>query len=147
MKQDNSGDVSTTTSIVLASYALLSGRAGERRDWDRFRALYAPGARLIPIEAREDGTRAPRPMTPDEFITSRTPFFDKTDFFEWETGREELRYGTLAHVWSSYEAGHELNGPRIRKGTNSFQLWHDGSRWWILSVSWDAVEALNHAGR
>jgi len=26
---------------------------------------------------------------------------------------------------------------------NSIQLWDDGTRFWILSVAWDAVEALN----
>jgi hypothetical protein len=24
-------------------------------------------------------------------------------------------------------------------------LWNDGTRWWILSVAWDAVEALDRA--
>lgn len=32
-------------------------------------------------------------------------------------------------------------GEPIRSGANSIQLWNDGSRWWILSVMWDAVNA------
>ena len=132
--------------IIHASYALISGRAGEPRDWGRWRRLYAPSARLMPIEAAADGTRIPRVMTPDEYIASRSPFFADNDFHEWETAREEHRFGALAHVWSSYEAGRSPDGPIIRRGVNSIQLWNDGDRWWILSEAWDAVEAIVPAG-
>jgi hypothetical protein len=81
-------------------------------------------------------------MTPDEFIASRSVFFAKEDFYEWETSREEFRCGQLVHVWSNYSAAREPGGALIRKGVNSIQLWDDGTRYWILSVAWDAVEAL-----
>ena len=84
-------------------------------------------------------------MTPDEFIESRSRIFEKEDFYEWETAREEFRFGQLVHVWSSYEAARELKGSPIRKGVNSIQLWDDGSRYWILSVAWDAAEAVTTA--
>lgn len=138
-------DTATPQAIIRAAYALLSGRASERRDWNRWRALHAPGARLIPIEVNDDGARVARVMTPDEYIASRAAFFSQHDFFEWETGREELRYGSLVHAWSSYEAAHEPRGRPIRRGVNSIQLWHDGARWWIVSVAWDAVEAVARA--
>ena len=126
-------------------YELISGRTTEPRDWDAVKDLYAPGARLIPIENGPDGSRIARVMTPDEFAASRSLFFAQQDFFEWETAREVRRYGQLAHVWSTYEASHERGGRIIRKGVNSIQLWNDGTRWWILSVAWDAVEALHRA--
>jgi len=135
-------DAESSESIIHTAYALISGRMNEPRDWDRWRTLHAPGARLIPIEAPEGGPRKPNVMTPDEFIASRSKFFAKEDFYEWETGREEFRYGQLVHVWSSYEAAREPHGTPIRKGVNSIQLWDDGTRYWILSVAWDAVEAL-----
>lgn len=135
-------DAASSKSIVDINYALISGRAGEPRDWDRWKTLHAPGARLIPIEVAEDGSRVPRVMTPDEYIASRSPWFQREDFFEWETAREEFRCGQLVHVWSSYEAAREPNGKLIRKGVNSIQLWDDGKRFWILSVAWDSVEAL-----
>jgi len=138
-------DTATPEAIIRASYELLSGAASEPRDWARWRALHAPGARLIPIEADDEGARIARLMTPDEYIASRTPFLSQHDFFEWETAREELRYGSLVHAWSSYEAAHEPGGRPIRKGVNSIQLWNDGKRWWILSVAWDSVEAVDRA--
>lgn len=136
-------DSRSSESIVHTAYALISGRAGEPRDWDRWKSLHAPGARLIPIEAPGGGARKPNVMTPDEFIASRSPLFEREDFYEWETAREELRYGQLVHVWSRYEAAREPNGTPIRRGVNSIQLWDDGTRYWILSIAWDAVEALN----
>ena len=135
-------DSSSSESIIHTAYALISGRAGEPRDWDRWKSLHAPGARLIPIEAPEGGPQKPNVMTPDQYVASRSPFFEQENFFEWETSREELRCGQLVHVWSSYEAAREPNGTPIRRGVNSIQLWDDGTRYWILSVAWDAVEAL-----
>jgi hypothetical protein len=135
-------DAESSESIVRTDYALISGRASEKRDWTRWKALLAPGARMIPIESVDGGPRKPNVMTPDEYIASRSPWLAREDFYEWETAREELRCGQLVHVWSSYEAAHEPNGKLIRKGVNSIQLWNDGTRYWILSVAWDAVEAL-----
>ena len=134
-------DVASPEAIVKAVYEVLSGRAGEGRDWDRWRPLYAPNARLIPIERDSNGTPTPRVLAPEEYIESRTPFLAAGDFYEWETGREELRSGSVAHVWSIYEAARTPGGEPIRSGANSIQLWNDGSRWWILSVAWDAVNA------
>lgn len=138
-------DATTLEAIIRIDYELLSGRAGEPRDWDRWRALYAPGARLIPIEADNGGALVARVMTPDEYISSRSPILSQIDFFEWETSRHEVRHGRVVHVWSSYEAAHEPHGHPIRKGVNSIQLWNDGARWWILSVAWDALEAVTSA--
>ena len=139
-------DVSSPEAIVKAVYEVLSGRADEARDWDRWRPLYAPNARLIPIERDGDGKPTPHVMAPEEYIGSRTPFLVAGDFYEWETGREELRSGSVAHVWSIYEAARTPGGESIRSGANSIQLWNDGSRWWILSVVWDAVNAAALSG-
>lgn len=140
-------DVGSPEAIIHAAYALISGKAGEERDWDRWRSLHVDGARLIPFETGDDGSPVARVLTPEGFVASRSAFFAKHDFFEWETDRTEFRYGRLAHVWSRYEASHEPQGQPIRKGVNSIQLWNDGSRWWILSVAWDAIEALEAVTR
>ena len=136
-----STDVASPEAIVKAVYEVLSGRADEARDWDRWRSLYAPDAHLIPIERNSEGTAMPRVLTPEQYIESRTPLLAAGDFYEWETGREELRSGSVAHVWSVYEAARTPGGEAIRSGANSIQLWNDGSRWWILSEVWDAVNA------
>jgi hypothetical protein len=138
---DGPEDVASSEAVVAAVYEVLSGRAGEERDWDRWRALYAPNARLVPIERDAEGRSAPRVLSPEQYIESRRSLLAAGDFYEWETGREELRSGSIAHVWSIYEAARTPHGEPIRRGANSIQLWNDGSRWWILSVTWDAVNA------
>jgi hypothetical protein len=134
-------DVSSIEAIIAIDYQLLSGRADEKRDWDRMRTLFAPGARLIPIERDASGAVIAHVMSIDEYIESRTPFLASGDFFEYETDREERREGRMAHVWSSYEALRAPGGEVIRRGVNSIQLWNDGSRWWLLSITWDALSA------
>ena len=51
----NPADVATIDSIITAAYDGISGPAGKKRDWDRERSLYIPGARLIPT-AMKAGT-------------------------------------------------------------------------------------------
>ena len=41
-------DVATMDAIVAAVYDVISGPAGQKRNWDRFRSLFVSGARLIP---------------------------------------------------------------------------------------------------
>src|SRR4051812_9929672 len=41
-------DVASEDAIVAALYDAISGPAGQKRNWDRFRSLFVPGARLIP---------------------------------------------------------------------------------------------------
>src|SRR5262249_44892673 len=41
------GDTRSLDSIVTALYATISGPAGADRDWDRFRALFNPRAKLM----------------------------------------------------------------------------------------------------
>jgi hypothetical protein len=137
-------DTESTKSIIDSAYRLISGKKGEQRDWARWRTLHDAGARLIPIEGQGD-ERVAKVLTPEEFISTRSAIFATMDFFEWETERREEQYGRLAQVWSSYVAASEPGGKSIRRGVNSFQLWNDGERWWILSVAWDAVEALQRA--
>lgn len=134
-------DVSTPEAIIKAVYELISGNAGEPRDWDRLKTLYFPDARLIPFEADSDGRAVPNVMNIDQFIKTRSRFFEKEGFFEWETASHMYLRGSMAHVWSSYEAGRTLHGPLTRRGVNSIQLWNDGARWWILTTAWDAVDA------
>lgn len=134
-------DVSSIEAIVAIDYKLISGRADEKRDWDRMKTLFAPGARLMPIERDKNGNVVARVFSVDEFIESRSPLLAAGDFFEWESDREERREGRMAHVWSSYLAARTSGGEPIRRGVNSIQLWNDGSRWWILSITWDAISA------
>lgn len=132
-------DVESPDAIVAAVYESISGAAGEERAWDRFRALFVPGARLIPSGRRPDGTAGHEILTVEEYIEGATRAFAESGFFETEIHAESERYGDIAHVFSTYESRHAADDAEpFQRGINSFQLWHDGDRWWIVNIFWHA---------
>ena len=123
--------------IVKALYESISGPAGPR-DWERERSLFAPGARLQPTRPKEDDSGGILDVLDVEgYIASRTLFFAQNDFYEVEVSRREDRFGNIAQVWSRYEGRRSVDGEPFMRGTNSIQLFHDGDRWWVVSVLWD----------
>ena len=130
-------DVASLDAIIAALYDVISGPAGQRRDWDRMRTLFVPGARLIPTVRRAD-TATMQMMTVEEFITGVGPRFEESGFFEREIGRRTEQYGGIAHVFSSYDSRRTAADPApFARGINSIQAWHDGERWWIVTIYWE----------
>ena len=132
-------DVASMDAIIAAVYDVISGPAGAPRDWDRFRSLFSPGARLIPIARRPDGTTEPRVRSVDDYIAASAKAFERTGFFEREVARTSERYGGLAHAFSTYESRHAKDEEKpFARGINSFQLFFDGTRWWVVTIYWQA---------
>lgn len=138
-------DVATLDAIVKALYASISGPAGEARDWNRFRSLFAPGARLIPLARPANGPVVPRALTPDDYVERSGPFLEKYGFTEREIARRVDRFGGIAQVFSTYEGKFQApDAPGTPpRGINSIQLAYDGSRWWVVTVFWDSERADN----
>ncbi|MCB2204050.1 hypothetical protein KQI65_04820 [bacterium] len=131
-------DHSSIDAIVRALYASVSGRAGEKDDWDRLRALFTQSARLQPVVWKGKDDVQLRTVSVDDYIRSATKYFESGSFHEREIGRRVERFGHIAHVFSTYESFEHAEDPLpFARGINSIQLYHDGSRWWILSVLWD----------
>lgn len=119
-------------STVLAAYNVISGPAG-RRDWDRFKELFAPGARLV---SYRDGSA--NVMTTDEFIEKSKPYFDQNGFFERPVETRVERFKDIAHVTSRYESLHKTTDAKpFARGVNHFELVRSGERWVILSIVWE----------
>lgn len=134
-------DVASVEAIVTAVYESISGDAGVPRDWDRFRSLFAPGARLMPVatEHLENGRRnSIGTMSPGQFAEGTDEFFEQEGFYEVEIGNVTETYGDIAHRFSSYASMRtdDPNEEPFNRGINSFQLLHDGERWWILTIFW-----------
>lgn len=129
-------DVETIEGIVRALYDVISGPAGPR-DWARERTLLHPQARLMPTRPGPDGGGLVDVFDCDGYIESRTPFFAKGDFYEVERAQRVDRFGNIAQVWSQYEGRRSPDGEAFFRGINSIQLFHDGDRWWVMSVLWD----------
>ncbi len=130
-------DVGTLDGIFRALYEAISGPAGQARDWDRFRQLFLPGARLMPVVSLPGQTPRVRFLSPEDYIRRVDPIFAKEDFWERESSRQAESFGHVAHVLSSYESLRAPDAEPFERGMNSLQLLHDGSRWWIISVLWN----------
>jgi hypothetical protein len=136
-------DVASIDAILDALYAVISGNAGQPRDWDRMRSLFLPGARLIPTRPTPAGGAAARVMTLEEWIAGAEGYFRQTGFHEREIGRRVERYGNIAHAFSAYESVHAPAEPAFARGVNSIQLMKDGGRWWVVTIFWDAEREGN----
>ena len=136
----NPKDVESIDAIIAACYDVISGPAGKKRDWERERSLFHPGARLIPtatVPGETDVELTPIVLDVEGYIARVEPLFTDQGFYELEVARRTEQFGRIAQVWSTYESKHDLADPKpFMRGINSFQLFNDGTRWWILSVYW-----------
>jgi len=139
----NPADVATMDSIIAAVYNVISGPAG-KRDWDRFRSLFIPGARLIPTSPRPSGEVGSRVLTVEDYVQRAGTFFEKEGFFEREVSRRLEKFGSIAHIFSTYESRHAKEDAKpFQRGINSIQLMNDGKRWWIVTIFWQGEDEKN----
>ncbi len=143
----NFDDLSSIDAIINAAYAVISGPAGQPRDWERERALFLPGARLIPTAAKageNESALAPQFLDTEAYIARVEPYFREHGFYEAEVARRTEQFGRIAHVWSTYESRYREDDPLpFMRGINSFQLFHDGARWWIVNIYWQHENAAH----
>lgn len=133
----HAADVVSSDAALAALYDVISGNAGQPRDWDRFSNLFAPFARLVPAAPRKDASSPPS-LSPEDYVQRAGAGFAKAGFFERETARREERYGTILHAWSTYESRHARDDKEpFARGINSIQLLQHAGRWWIVTVMWD----------
>src|SRR6266404_5052932 len=103
-------DVESIDAIIAAAYDVISGPAGQERDWNRERSLFYPGARLIPtasVPGRNDVDLEPQILDVEGYIARAEPLFEKAGFYETEIARRVEEFGQIAHVWSTYESRHD----------------------------------------
>ena len=131
-------DVASVDAIVAALYDVISGDAGVKRDWNRFRSLFYPGARMIPTgKNAQAGRVSARVASPEAYIKANQAFLEGEGFHEREIHRHTDAYGNIVQVFSSYEARRKLGDEKpFVRGINSIQLLNDGKRWWVMTVAW-----------
>jgi hypothetical protein len=138
----NPADVESIDAIVRAAYDGISGPAGKKRDWDRERSLYFPGAPLIPIAMKAGGENvdlAPQILDIEGFIARVESSFEENGFYEKEIARRTEQFGNIAHVWSIYELRHnEDDSEPFMRGINP-----ESVRGWILTIYWQQESAEN----
>lgn len=131
-------DVNTIDAIIAALYGVISGPKGQARDWNRMRSLFVPEARLIPSVGRQQGGRGLVMLSVNDYIATSGPMLVDVGFREREVARKLEQFGSVAHVFSTYESFRENETAAFARGINSIQLFNDGTRWWVVNVFWDA---------
>ena len=134
---DYSNDVSSLDNIIEALYEVISGDKGVKRDWARFEHLFTEDARLIPTRKDTAGVTGYRILKPQEYSENSGPYLEENGFFEIEITRTTETYGSMVHIWSTYESFRSSKDTEpIARGINSIQLLNDGERWWVMQIYW-----------
>ena len=130
-------DVATLDGLIAAYYDVISGPAGQPRQWSRDRTLYIPEIRFVSMSLGKDGKPVAHKMSHQEFVDASDAGVVKEGFYEKEVHRVTERFGNIAHVFSTYESRIKADGPVVARGINSIEAYWDGKRWWIASAIWD----------
>jgi hypothetical protein len=126
----SAADRSAIDQTIHAVYDVISGPPGQKRDFDRMRSLFAPGATLKAI-----GPKGLRGGSLEDYISRNAAILEKEGFTERELGRRVEMWGGLATAWSAYD-GRTANGSFHERGINSFQLVKVDGKWLVASILW-----------
>jgi hypothetical protein len=135
-------DVGSIDGIVKAFYEVISGGVGVPRQWSRDRTLYIPDIRFVGMSER-NGKIAVDVMNHRQYVEGSNDFFVKEGFVEKEIKRVVKKFGNMAQVFSSYEFSTSGKQKISGRGVNSIQMFFDGKRWWISSVTWEEERPNN----
>jgi hypothetical protein len=123
-------DLAGIDAAIRGTYEIISGPPGQKRDFDKMRTMFAPGALLRVITPK--GIRG---GDLEGYIKASGPILEKGGFTEKELGRRTEVYGNLATVWSAYD-GRTASGSFHERGINSFQLVKVDGKWLVASILW-----------
>jgi len=129
-------DVISPEAIVKAGFDCESGPVGAPRQWARERTLYDPAT--IAVSAGPEfstGSLKPRRFTFQQYVDQYDDYFVRNGSTDRPLGCVTNRRAYVATVTCGYE--YSERGKVQERGVDIFQLYNDGSRWWILGVVWD----------
>lgn len=122
-------------SVILEMYDSICFEQGQRPDWSRSAAIYAPDARMVRINdagvfefANQEAYR----RNFEAMIDSG----EMPSFWEGELWRETRQFGDMAHVFSAYETRRSRRGEFMNRGINSIQLFQRDGHWKISAMIW-----------
>lgn len=128
-------DVQTLDGILAAFYDIVSGPAGESRDWARDSTLYTADVRFV-FQVGSGSDRRWQSVDHGTYARQASAFLEQ-GFFEREIHRAVHQFGGMAQVFSTYEWMRPTpNGPQRGRGINSIELIFESGRWWISHAQW-----------
>ncbi len=140
-------DAASLDSIVKALYETVSFPPGRQPDFPRFKALMHPYGRIVP--PRTEKGAPVDVLDTDSFITRSREYIvttglERQGFHEKEIARRTSLYGSIVHVFSTYESRHTANDPApFQRGINSIQVVKDAHRFWVVSIVWETERTGN----
>jgi hypothetical protein len=130
-------DVASVNAIIDALYDANTILVDQKREADRFRSLFLPGARLMPTAGSGASPRTIRVQTVDDYVRQASSGQPRHGFSEREIARTTEAFGNIVQAFSTYETHRDSTDTHPIHGINSIQLFYDGTRWWVVSVLWD----------
>ncbi len=132
--------------VLDCFYSILSGNAGQARDWEAFLSLFTKDARMYPHSSVHSPSSPyyGKGVDVHAYIDQIQDFLLKNDFFE--TGRivQAFSSGNIANVISTYEARHNKNDAQPYKaGANFIHLLYQPDGWRIVSMIWQDNSTFN----
>jgi hypothetical protein len=112
---------------------IISGEEGKIRDWNAFRNLFLPSAKLTILNDAESEIPV-ESITVEEFIEIMQDAYYQQGFLEYETGKDVNEFNGIANVFQSFYAK-DSEGEE-GSGINSYQLVYFDSRWHIANLVW-----------
>ncbi len=135
--QPSAADLAGIDAAIRGVYEVISGPPGQKRDFDRMRSLFAPGATMKAI-----GPRGLHGGSVEDYIARDKDILEQKGFTERELGRRLELWGGLATAWSSYD-GRTADGSFHERGINSFELVKIDGKWLIASILWQEQTPAN----
>jgi len=120
--------------VIAEMYDSICFEEGQRPDWSRQTAIFAPGARLVRVT--DEGIFE---FDLESYRANLEAMIDSgamTSFWEAEIWRETRQFGEVAHVLSAYETRRSRNGEVRNRGVNSIQVFRRGEHWSISAMLW-----------
>ena len=135
--QPSAADLAGIDAAIRGVYEVISGPPGQKRDFDRMRSLFAPGATMKAI-----GPKGLHGGSVEDYIARDKDILEREGFTERELGRRLQVWGGLASAWSSYD-GRTASGSFHERGINSFELVKIDGKWLIASILWQEETPAN----
>ena len=136
-------EVGTLDGIMKAYYNVVTVKKGEKVSYERDSLLHIADAQVGWNQQGKDGKPHLKMVSLKEYHKMSDEYLEKNGFYEIETSRKVEKFGSIYHVWSTYESRNKPGGEVIERGINSIELFFDGTRFWIITWVFDAERTDN----
>ena len=124
-------DIAGIDAAIHGVYDVISGPPGQKRDFDKMRAMFAPNALLRVITP--NAACAAATSKPISRQAARSSKRRASPSASWAAAPKST--ATSPRVWSAYD-GRTANGSFHERGINSFQLVKVDGKWLVASILW-----------